>query len=323
MHDELPHRQMQLNARELPSLEKGLRLMATQSDKTPCSRPTTSVLTTLFVLGIGLGLPGLIPPLGAVSTGAPTAAGAVQNPRAYQEYTAPNNAIHQEIRWVAQDGSNGIGLFLLRVTETGLTQQLFVKTPGGRHLILEKTLQASSGLDRTRLIDDETGWWFEVTKNYGFTAAGLRKFFSAAEDFVEGSGKEVKYTLQARDGSRWETSIPAQQPQEEYAELVKALQGTTIGTVLEHHLKTDLADAILFLARGPKSERLGAAAGVLVALRPSTSAEATSWHEEVESMQPGLEPSDPEMVKLRAEFVTPLKSLWDVPLGEPASPSGR
>ncbi len=168
---------------------------------------------------------------------------------AYEEYTGGNHAVYQKIVWTRASGEQGVGLFLFRVAELGFTQRLFVRAPGGRHLILERTLTASAGLERTRLVDDESGWWLEVTKDYGLTASGLRKFFSIAEDFVAGSGKTVGYTLRTREGLEWKAEIPAQQAVEEQARLAAALRGTELGGVLERHVETDLAEAMTFLGR--------------------------------------------------------------------------
>ncbi len=288
--------------------------MASHRDRVRGSRLTITFLKAPLLFGIALVIPASIRLLGAPSASASTLGASGQDTGVYEEYTGDNNAVNHGIQWFGPGSSKGVGLFLFRVSETGLTQQLFIKTPEGRHLILEKTLRAGSGLDRMRLIDDESGWWFEVTKDYGFTATGLRKFFSVGEDFVSGSGKDVEYTLRTREGLEWKTTIPAQQPREERTAVAEALRGTHLERVLEEHLATDLAEAVAFLSCAPQYDRLGAAAGVLIALWPRPDSAGASWHEEVDPMQPGLALSDPELVKLRAEFVTPVKSLWEVPL---------
>jgi len=238
----------------------------------------------------------------------------------YKEHKSDNTATHQEIAWIGPGGEKGVGLFLFRAAEFGFTERLFIKTPEGQHLILQRTLRSGSGLDRSRLIDDQTGWWLEVTKDYGFTATSLRKFFSIAEDLVKGSGRSVGYTLRVAGGLEWSTEVPAQQPVNEHASVAQELRGTDLGRALEEHVRGDLAMTLAFLACTPTYERLGPAGGVLVSLWSASSTGTGSCQEKLGPLRVGLSLSDPKLVRLRAEFATPLKSLWDVRLDQPIPP---
>jgi len=223
---------------------------------------------------------------------------------------------HREVRWVSASAeSEGQGLFLFRSAQAGLAQRVFVETPAGRHIILDETLHAQSGVERVRLIDDETGWWAEVTKRYGFESASLDEFFDRPEHYPSGRpDRTVTYTVRTSNGFEFESEVPARQPEEELAALAEEIEGADAAGRLAEKVPEDLLAGMGFLRQAVLQESvLNMGRSVIDVLSAATRPQplpAGIWEEREGPARQGLTLADPDMVRFISRFATPLESLW-------------
>jgi hypothetical protein len=71
------------------------------------------------------------------------------------------------------EGAESHGLYLTAQSEydEAIAFRLFVRPQGRPSLILSWCVDARNGVLRTRLMDDQTGWWIEVREEAGITGA--------------------------------------------------------------------------------------------------------------------------------------------------------
>lgn len=99
----------------------------------------------------------------------------IDQPRGKPQAT-PRHIVHYFVEW---SGNNigGDGLEVVALAEDAMATRLLIRRSGKPRLILSQCVDAGQGMVRTRLVDDESGWWIEVRDKNSATAGPLPQFF--------------------------------------------------------------------------------------------------------------------------------------------------
>lgn len=89
--------------------------------------------------------------------------------------------VHDFMVW-REEGVESHGLELMAQSryDEAMAFRLFVRPQGRPPVILSSCMDATKGAVRTRLMDDQTGWWIEVRDEPGVTGSQVMEFFSRA-----------------------------------------------------------------------------------------------------------------------------------------------
>lgn len=245
--------------------------------------------------------------LPSADTGVATESGASAS---YRIITWHNPVAEQELH----------ALYLIELGDRQMVSRVLARTPDDRHVLLRQTLEASSGICTTELIDQATGWRAQLETHSGIGRPTLSGFFRASEKELE-AGEPVVVRLVVQGRTVFETSIPidtASEMQRKFVErlAVEGMVEDVAGTVPE-----GLHPALLFLERSLSPNALASELGnpdniahglrsiidVLTGTLQIAGTEATRviehrWPMEVGPAHRGWEVESQELRDLLAEF---------------------
>jgi hypothetical protein len=191
--------------------------------------------------------------------------------------------------------------------EEALTR-ILLETPSGRHVVLTKNLSGPAGLDRVRLLDERTGWWVEVYKQYPLTGESLRAFLHEAMDLVEQDDVEpLRVTLVTSEGFEAEADLPANtQPWVVHENFVTELERSGLMAELRAEVPADFGREIDFLEAALVEEGfdLRAPVEILDGVLPEApdSGAMPAWRLERSKIGKGVTLVTPELLEFTAGF---------------------
>jgi len=214
------------------------------------------------------------------------------------------------LEWESGSGS-AAGVVFFRASEDQLTRRLLVETPEGRRLVLTKRLLVQEGQDRYELVDDETGWWVRLVKDYDFEVETLDEFFSRWEELLKpGEGREVEMELLTSQGLHFIATVPvAQQGETETATFAQRLLESDVGSELRDEMPEEVERGIAFLevAFEPSASSLRALPQVLAEVVDPEVRKAAShatWKKTAEKLRYRLAPESQEEARFVAQFLS-------------------
>jgi hypothetical protein len=114
--------------------------------------------------------------------------------------------VRQLLVWRAEGAeSHGLELMAQSKYDEAMAFRLFVRPKGRPSVILSWCVDATKGELRSRLTDDQTGWWIEVHEQPGVTAGHVEEFFRRATE-----ARLTRYhgVVQTSDGDAIEFDVP-------------------------------------------------------------------------------------------------------------------
>lgn len=273
-----------------------------------CRRRINLAWNRLLVWGVGGALVFL------ASSPTPVAAGSDDRPVGY----------YREVRWVSADqGLTGRGLFFFQSSEKGTVSRVLVLSPAERRVVLTKILLAQSGRDRIRLVDDKTGWWMEVERNFAPAASSFSEFLKKAEMWLDPAAEHKRnYTVRTSDGLELTSEIAVEsQPRLEYHALVAELQRQGLEETLRDRVPDGLEEAVVFLDTALEHVAADATAPFVVLATVvahagrETAYGKVEWVEEEGLPRQGLALSEPEAQRFADEFQS-VRGIEPLPPGE-------
>ncbi len=126
-----------------------------------------------------------------LGTGSLLAVGGDSNPIDYPRKYTEEVSLHRLFVSNSQDcAARALRLEVSYFGPAGQVTQDLVEAPDGTRVILRSVLNARRGLDRTRLTDEASGWWVELTLDYERTFLDLDQFFAFTLDQGEQLGAQ-------------------------------------------------------------------------------------------------------------------------------------
>lgn len=215
------------------------------------------------------------------------------------------SSFHQDVEWVSpQEGVSAQGLFFFQSSAKGLASRVLVRSPAGRRVVLTNVLLVATGRDRARMLDDQSGWWAEVEKDYGFTASGLWEFFRKADvALMPGEGRKIKYTVRTSEGLEITSELPVQSHSDPaYRVLAALLVEASLAESLRSQIPEGLGEVVVFLEHavdqvGSTSRGPAVVLAALVEHGPrEESYTRLSWSEEEGPLRKGLTLKEPSLL---------------------------
>ena len=105
------------------------------------------------------------------------------------------SGFRRSIAWVAADGTPvGTGLIVSRVDDETLRSRFLVEGPKDRRWILDEVVDGRSGTIRSRVTDDEIGWWLEIWTDERVESPDLKSFFVSIHEQPVGYERAIRLT---------------------------------------------------------------------------------------------------------------------------------
>lgn len=221
-----------------------------------------------------------------------------------------STAYRELLTWKRNDDS-ATGIVYFQSSDKGLVRRLLVETPGGRRLVLTKRLLAQKGEDRYELLDEESGWWFRLVKDFDVEAETLAEFFSQAEELLQpGGSREVSIELMSSNGLSFAATVPiAKQGAVEEGAFAGRLLDSDVAAPLKNNVPEGLERGIAFLDEvfEPRFSDSRALLEVLAQLLDATEDESGaggSWQQAETRRRPGLGPETTEEARFLSRFLS-------------------
>lgn len=117
-------------------------------------------------------------------------------------------------------------LHYIKRTDEVSQQHRFVELPSGSRGILSWSLDPKTGKMTSRLSDEQTGGWFELTLHFGFQSTGMSGFLTQEDEASPEEGEEVLFRVETAGGHSLEVWSPylAQDASREALELLNRLK---------------------------------------------------------------------------------------------------
>lgn len=166
----------------------------------------------------------------------------------------PNDpsGFYRTLHWKEISGSQEArGLSIFECSFEGFTNRVFVVTPTGRSILLTKVFSPHKGTEVFTWMDEETGWWLRLTKEFGLTWPTLEEYFDA--DFRElaaGPGRPVTLSVSTSRGFSYSTQVAlhAQAEGETREFLSQLVSHGDLSDLLLATMSSELRADILFLS---------------------------------------------------------------------------
>jgi len=171
------------------------------------------------------------------------------------------------------------------------------------------------------MLDDQSGWWAEVEKDYGFTSSGLWEFFRKADvALMPGEGREIKFTVRTSDGLEITAKLPVQSRSDPaYRALAAQLDEAGLAESIRNQIPDGLGEVAVFLTRAldqvgsPAKGPAAVLAGLVEPRQREDEDRQSIWAERPGSLRKGLSLTDPALL----EFADGFRSVGGV---EPLPP---
>jgi len=213
---------------------------------------------------------------------------------------------HRVIQWKSPTAT-ARGLMLFTSDAPGLAKRVLISTPTNRHMVLTRMLSVRSGEDCERLVDEQTGWWVEITERRDFLAAGLDEYFAKVHDWIAANTQhETRFTLRTSDGLDFSATTPLlDQPRPRYRALADALQAEGVAQELRRVLPEGVEEALLFLWSAyeqPVSDSRAIIDTLAFALGTASAEGDSEWTQINGKATHGLELTDAAKLAFASEF---------------------
>lgn len=222
-----------------------------------------------------------------------------------------NAALHRELVWTSPHGDELPGLYLVEVADDYMVSRVLVVDPAGNATVISATVDARSGVLRTEVRDDETGWHAALDVVTGVTGESLEAFYSATESLGVGEDHRVQTSVYDSSGVVWSSSWPVAAPRELHRSVGHGLAERSLAQKLMVSAPDGFSQTLAFLDASMSPEPLTsegvtnvayALRGIIEVLVASNDVTYTGseWEMTAGEMKKGF--FDPEIVALLSRF---------------------
>lgn len=213
---------------------------------------------------------------------------------------------HRSIHWKSPTAT-ARGLMLFTSGAPGLVKRVLILTPTNRHMVLTRTLLVRRGEDSERLVDEESGWWVEITERREFRASGLDEYFAEVHDWIaEETKHEAQFTLRTSEGLDTSATTPVlDQPRPRYRALADALRDKGVPQELRRGLPKGVEESLSFLWSAYEQQVSDSRAIIdtlAFALGTASAAGEGEWEQVNGKPTHGLKLSDASQLAFTSEF---------------------